>query len=374
MRFQISLMTILLVSLLGNTGATPVSGQTTVERVVTRKAPAPVVSANFVVTADDPILARKVSVEAERYRKELAYQWLGHELQPWSQKCPILVKVGMHAGGETSFAFVSDGTGRGKPIEWQMKIYGPPNRLLDAVLPHEVTHTIFATHFGCPLPRWADEGACTTVEHISERKKNHKMLLEFLTSQPSRGIPFNRMFALRNYPDDILPLYAQGYSLAKFLIAKKGQRHFLKFVGKGLQNEGRLPILKAWDQATNEFYSFQDLSDLQMAWLSWVRQGSPENSTENLASNEIRNNQPTQLAQSNQSTQTATTATQTFTSDSGGSWYAREMSRGQRVATNREELEAKKTPANIQPHERKPAGFDSRLPNGIPSGSSTIWR
>ena len=37
-------------------------------------------------------------------------------------------------------------------------------RILDSVLPHEITHTIFATHFGQPLPRWADEGACTTVD------------------------------------------------------------------------------------------------------------------------------------------------------------------------------------------------------------------
>ena len=126
---------------------------------------------NFLVSAPDPKLARKVAGEAERYRRELAIEWLGKELGPWREKCPIQVELGMHAGGETSFAFITDQTGRGTPVSWQMKIFGPPDRLLDAVLPHEVTHTIFATHFGQPLPRWADEGACTTVEHESERKK-----------------------------------------------------------------------------------------------------------------------------------------------------------------------------------------------------------
>lgn len=233
-------------------------------------------SQNFVVYANDEQMARKVSREAERFRKELAVQWLGHELPTWRHKCPIAVKLANNAGGETSFAFITNGSGPGQPIDWNMKIYGPPDRVLDAVLPHEVTHTIFATHFGRPLPRWADEGACTTVEHEIERKKNHRMLLEFLTSQPSRGIPFNRMFTMRNYPHDILPLYAQGYSVARFLIAKRGRRHFVDYVGRGLENEGRSHVLRAWDQATQEFYKYKDLSELQVEWLAWVKSGSDD--------------------------------------------------------------------------------------------------
>ena len=231
---------------------------------------------NFIVHAQDEQLARKVSREAERFRKELAIQWLGRELPNWRHKCPISVNIANNAGGETSFAFITNDFGPGQPIDWNMKIYGPPDRLLDAVLPHEVTHTIFATHFGRPLPRWADEGACTTVEHEIERKKNHRMLLEFLTSQPSRGIPFNHMFTMRNYPHDILPLYAQGYSVARFLIAKRGRRHFVDYIGQGLKNEGHGHILRAWDRATQEFYDYKDLSELQIDWLAWVKNGSDD--------------------------------------------------------------------------------------------------
>ena len=222
-------------------------------RVAQAQRVAPVVSQNFIVRANDARLAQKVSIEAERFRKELAIEWTGKELPAWSDKCPIQVEIGMHAGGETSFAFVSDQTGRGQPIDWRMKIFGPPDRLLDAVLPHEVTHTIFATYFGRPLPRWADEGACTTVEHESERQKNHRMLMDFLSASPSRGIPFNRMFTMRKYPHDILPLYAQGYSLAKFLILQKGKRHFLDYVGNGMNYESTGHSLRAWDRATQEF-------------------------------------------------------------------------------------------------------------------------
>ena len=230
---------------------------------------------NFVVVAPSPNMASKAAGLAEKYRKELSMEWLGYEIENWSDKCPIHVRIGPHAGGETSFAFIA-GQARSEPIGWRMQIFGPPDRVLDAVLPHEITHTIFATHFGRPLPRWADEGACTTVEHASEREKNHHMLLDFLTSKPSRGIPFNRMFTMKQYPHDILPLYAQGYSVAKYLIAQKGRRSFIKFLEAGIENESSSYDIRTWNRVTREFYGFKDLSDLQISWQQWVREGSDE--------------------------------------------------------------------------------------------------
>lgn len=331
-------------------------------------------SQNFTVSATDPKLAQKVADEAERFRKELAIQWLGKELGPWSEKCPITVELGMHAGGETSFAFVTDRSGRGTPISWQMKIFGPPDRLLDAVLPHEVTHTIFATHFGCPLPRWADEGACTTVEHESERKKNHGMLLDFLTAQPSRGIPFNRMFTMRNYPHDILPLYAQGYSLAKFLIMKKGRRYFLDYVAAGMQAESQGHVLRMWDQATKKFYGYDNLSDLQVAWLDWVRNGSAELPNQQITG-VVEKPTPEIRPESVTSTYTASIGAEPVKSNpmhdvSGGSWYAQQMEQNDaRVAANRKPLES--LPKRLP--DRGDARIESPIaPTELPS--PTIWR
>ena len=231
---------------------------------------------NFIVVAPDPAFAKQVGNEAERFRRELAIQWLDAELPRWSEKCPIQVTLAQHAGGETSFAFMYNGQQRGEPSGWDMKIFGTPERLLDSVLPHEITHTIFATHFRRPLPRWADEGACTTVEHMTEKKKNHGMLIHFLTSQPSRGIPFNRMFTMKDYPQDILPLYAQGFSVAKFLIMEKGRKHFLDYVNAGMDMETPGNELRGWSQATRKYYGYEDLSELQVRWERWVAEGSLE--------------------------------------------------------------------------------------------------
>lgn len=220
-------------------------------------------TANFIVNAGTPQIAQQVGKAAEDFRRDLAIEWLGKPMPNWSQPCPITVEAADHlgAGGATSFVF-----NHGEVFDWRMTIQGPLNRILDSVLPHEVTHTIFASHFRCPLPRWADEGGCTTVEHPSERRKQQQMLITFL--QTGRGIAFNEMFAMKEYPRDILPLYSQGHSLASFLIAQGGKRKYLNYLADGMERE-------QWIEATKRHYNFNDLAALQTTWLDWVRKGSP---------------------------------------------------------------------------------------------------
>jgi len=222
---------------------------------------------NFVVQAASPQVAEQVGEAAEQFRRDLAVEWLGREMPNWTNPCPIEVNVGpnLGAGGATTFMFDRGPTGNMEAFGWQMSIQGSLERVLDSVLPHEVTHTIFASHFRRPLPRWADEGACGTVEHDSERQKQQGALVHYLRTR--RGIPFSQMFAMKEYPRDILPLYAQGHSLATFLIAQGGKRKYLKYVGAGLHGE-------EWTRVTREFYGFDNLGALQNGWLEWVRKGS----------------------------------------------------------------------------------------------------
>jgi hypothetical protein len=218
---------------------------------------------NFVVNAPTQQMAEQIGQAAETYRRDLARDWLGHEMKNWAQPCPITAQVadGLGAGGATSFVFE-----HGEVFGWRMTIQGSLLRILDSVLPHEVTHTIFATHFRQPLPRWADEGACTTVEHSSEKNKQQVMLIEFLRT--GRGIAFSRMFAMKEYPHDVMPLYSQGYSVARYLVAQGGKQKFLEFLADGLRDEN-------WQRATQQHYGVNGLAALQNDWLNWVRKGSP---------------------------------------------------------------------------------------------------
>jgi hypothetical protein len=218
---------------------------------------------NYVIQTADPRLAETFGQAAEKFRHDLAIEWTGEAMPKWSQPCVITITVGpnLGAGGATTFMF-----DRGEVFGWRMNIQGSAQRVLDSVLPHEITHMVFATHFRAPLPRWADEGGATSVEDISERTKHKKMLVQFLRS--GRGIAFNQMFAMTEYPADVMPLYAQSQSLVDFLIQQGGRRRFVAFLDEGMKDS-------QWAAAVHHHYGIQDLGTLQNTWLAWVAQGCP---------------------------------------------------------------------------------------------------
>jgi hypothetical protein len=105
------------------------------------------------------------------------------------------------------------------------------------------------------------------VEHPVERARQHRLLIEFLTT--GRGIAFHEMFAMREYPADVLPLYSQGYSLARYLIERGGRHKYVTFVGDGLASDD-------WQGALQRHYGVGGgLAQMQQIWLDWVKQGCP---------------------------------------------------------------------------------------------------
>ncbi len=228
---------------------------------------------NFLVEAPTPIVAQRVAEWAEYYRKQKAVLWLGREMPPWPQPCPVSVKVTAGgAGGATTFDF--DG-GR---ISQAMSIEGSLDRLLASVLPHEVTHTVFAYYFGCPVPRWADEGGAVLSEDDLERSRHDMMVRQILGV--GRGIPLTRLFTLRHYPADMRDvgtLYAEGYSVSDYLVSLGNRPTFLAFVAHGMQY--------GWDSAVQTHYHFQSVDQLQQAWIDYLKQGKRQPPAQ-LASND----------------------------------------------------------------------------------------
>jgi len=215
---------------------------------------------NFIIDAPSQRLARKVAEAAEKYRRELAEYWLGTTLKAWPSPCPVRVISGpnLAAQGMTQYD-------RAPVRNFVMEVIGSEQRILDSVLPHEVSHTVLATHFGRPLPRWADEGICTTVEHASERAKHEAKLREFLRSR--RGIAMNKLFLMTEYPSDVLPMYAQGYSVCRFLIQQGGPRSFIEFLTDYMRHP-------SWTENVRKHYGYESLAELQSKWLAWVADGS----------------------------------------------------------------------------------------------------
>jgi hypothetical protein len=212
---------------------------------------------NFYVEAPTPQVAQQVGQMAERYRREKALEWLGQEMPPWPEPCPLRVTVTMGgAGGSTSFAF-----DRGYARVLGMHIEGSLDRLLASVLPHEVTHTVFAHYFRCPVPRWADEGGSVLSEDETERNR-HDMIVRQILNQ-GRQIPLRRLFVLTEYPREVMALYAEGYSVAHFLVAASNRQTFLAFVAHGMQY--------GWDHAVQSYYRYRSVDELEQAWLTHLK-------------------------------------------------------------------------------------------------------
>ncbi len=214
---------------------------------------------NFVVKAIRADVARQVAEYAEHYRRSKASEWLGQEIADWPDPCTVevVLKLG-DAGGATSFAF--DG---GRVVGQDMTVEGPLERILNSVLPHEVTHTIFAAKFGRPLPRWADEGGAVLSEDSIELDRHDRLVREVINT--GRAIPLSRLFLLTEYPNDVMALYAQGFSIANYLVSLRGKPYFLDFVWDGQ--------VGGWNAALSSYYGIYTTEDLERRWITWLRDG-----------------------------------------------------------------------------------------------------
>ncbi|HVS40278.1 MAG TPA: hypothetical protein VMS17_32270 [Gemmataceae bacterium] len=217
---------------------------------------------NFVVDAPTPEMAQQIGQYAEAYRKEKAMLWLGQEMPPWPEPCPLRVTITMNgSGGATSFAF-----DQGRILGQDMHIEGSLDRLLASVLPHEVTHTVFAYYFRQPVPRWADEGGAVLSEDDIERNR-HDQLVRQILNTPGRAIPLRRLFSLTKYPPDVMVLYAEGYSVSNFLVASSNRGVFLNFVAQGMRGD--------WDGAVKANYGYGSVEELEKAWVESLYHSRP---------------------------------------------------------------------------------------------------
>jgi hypothetical protein len=125
-----------------------------------------------------------------------------------------------------------------------------------------VTHVVFAYRFRAPVPRWADEGGAVLSEDVAERMQSERMLEKILETS-GRPIPLRRLFSLRGYPRDVLALYAEGHSVARFLVDARDRKTFLTFVHAGMEGD--------WDNACERHYGYKNVEEMEKAWQEWLR-------------------------------------------------------------------------------------------------------
>jgi hypothetical protein len=231
---------------------------------------------NFTVSAPDEAIARRFGEMAEYYRKEKALEWLGQEMPAWPDRCPIRVRITeAGAGGATSFTFGSD-NGRGIVASQSMEIHGPVRQLLNSVLPHEITHTVFAYHFGRPVPRWADEGGSVLSENDEERTSHDIRCREILNQ--GKAFRLNVLFRMVDYPRDMIVLYAEGYSVSAYLVergggGREGRRKLLQFLAAGMQGSTQQShgTVESWNTAAQRVYGVDTTDTLEGQWIEFLK-------------------------------------------------------------------------------------------------------
>jgi hypothetical protein len=86
------------------------------------------------------------------------------------------------------------------------------------------------------------------------------------------GLPFTQMVALKEYPADPMPLYAQGFSVVEYLLLLGRQidshehRRLLLFAQSAMDSNN-------WQNALRTHYDIDSLGTLQLNWVQWVNTG-----------------------------------------------------------------------------------------------------
>lgn len=109
----------------------------------------------------DRELATKTLLLAERYRKQIAIDWLGRELPRRRGKVTVNVALGHETRGLT---WAID-----TPLREYHVIYLTLASLddLEPALAHEMVHCVLATAYARPrLPRWIEEGVACLVDRL----------------------------------------------------------------------------------------------------------------------------------------------------------------------------------------------------------------
>lgn len=204
---------------------------------------------------------------AEAARVEMARRWFGEAAGEWSPRCDIYVHATAEAyakatgrpteePGHSTFEFAR-GTGRVLSRRVNVRLDDPD--LHKGTLRHETTHVVLAGRFGAKdIPRWADEGIAVLSEPAA-RVKQHTGQLAALRRDGQLFRVAELLAQDEAPPSRRLPaFYAQSVSLVDFLVRKKDEVTFTRFV----QAAGE----KGYDAALERYYGYKGVAELERDW------------------------------------------------------------------------------------------------------------
>ncbi|HID75069.1 MAG TPA: hypothetical protein EYP56_03635 [Planctomycetaceae bacterium] len=210
---------------------------------------------NFIVLAEERSLAESVLAQADRYRRQLAQEWLGEELPPSVGR--TIITVTLSESVDRGFTWPIDGPERRYHKMW---LTGSRMQLLGSTLEHEMTHVVLATRFPGMLPAWADEGAASLKDDAARREACRRLIAWY--ARTGNWPDLRSLFQQEAIVAEDRAAYSVAGSVTSYLLSRGDKATFLAFALAG-PREG-------WDAALRSCYGLESVEQLQGAWQAWV--------------------------------------------------------------------------------------------------------
>ena len=212
-------------------------------------------SGNFIVMADDGLLADNVLSAAETLRYTLAKQWLGRELPEGEGRTSITVRI--RPDRDDAVFWPKDHPDRHFHRMW---VFAPIDRLTGTTFEHEMTHLVLELAYGDALPTWASEGAaCRRDDEVRKEARRQRLATCVRTGvYPAvETILDADTFSAFDHTE-----YAVASSLTEYLLTRSDRKTFLAFAIAGKKD--------GWDRALADHYQIRSTIELQTLWQAWL--------------------------------------------------------------------------------------------------------
>lgn len=214
-------------------------------------------NANWTVIAPrGDYLAEAVLAQAERYRREIALEWLGSELPRGAEFTHISVLINDQNKGLTLFC----GPGRSLPGDHRMWIDGTRQLVTGELLAHEVAHVVLNS---VRPPIWIHEGIASRYDEPGTKGVRARIVMRWTSSGRFPAIaPVLRAkaIAVTDWQS-----YVVAESLVEFLLSRGDRATLLEFAQDG-QRDG-------WAAALQTHYRIGGVAQLAGLWQQWVQRG-----------------------------------------------------------------------------------------------------
>jgi len=227
---------------------------------------------NFVVIspthrsrAESEQYAAEVLAAANRFRREVALEWLGEEIPSGLGRTVLHVQFAPDRDQGKTWAIDPNWKRAGGTRVDNRRMHNvfletSPELATGSTLKHEITHVILATRYPERLAAWIEEGIASRYDDPGRHAKYQDLLQWFVRTGnwPDLGL----IVSQENISPDDAEAYAVASSVVDFLLSRGDNATLLEFAADA-RTQG-------WDHSLEQHYQLNGVADLSNRWRTWL--------------------------------------------------------------------------------------------------------